>query len=1378
MFNKENFGSFIVLFAFISLIVISYNRVKNVEKETVNIENTAKSSTRQSIIVNGIKYDGYEKYAYIQEALRRGQIDLTQPSKYNIYPKGYQITELLKAEQGSFSKRTKNNVVFQEHGPNNFPGRTRGMFIDASDPTERTWFVGSIGGGIWKTSDAGSTWTELTKGLPNLAITWLAQSKSNPDVMYATSGEKIFTSLSASNGSGILKSVDHGNSWNYLTSTINEEFVNTSRIIVSPTDDKIILATASGDKFFPSDDGDSFIFRSEDGGLSWTKVYTSTFAIAQIIEDPKDFSKQYATINNGKVIKSLDGGRTWSDPITVAKTALSGSTGIFNQLENANIGRLELAIAPKNTNIIYGSLNFSDTESRLVVSFDGGLNWSTADDSSTQTQPDWLRGQGNYDNTIMVSPLNDSIVYVAGVGVDKFKVGTVLVKDSIRTITFSTEKTENLIRVWNLFGDGGTSITPDEFVSVEIRFGVTQKAHRFTVPEGSTSGVPAANYTYQDYVDVPFQVWDIDNNVQLMASFRDNNGNGKFDLNDDSNQSRSYIFVNNITYNERVPSPQVALNGGYVFRNSFLVWLYTNENVVWDESLIQPGAVIRLKLAKEEVSTIRGKYTKVGNPYERANGAYVGPNNLFILHPDHHNMIAMNISENSFSILNANDGGVYISDTTATPGVKNEGWHLISKGYNSTTYYGADKSPTEERYIAGAQDQGTHITPKGIVAEMDTEYELAFGGDGFEVIWHATDPDQIIGASQFNGMARTQDGGDRFVVADTGMEQNGTSNDGPFVSRISNSYHEPDLLFAVGQRGVYRSTNFGRGWNYIVIDDPRWSFWSAVDVEASLADPQVIWAGGAMIEGESSANIFVSKDGGYTFNATNNFGDLGLATGLYSHPYDRNTGYCLFSESGTPKILRSRNLGESWEDMTKFENGKSTNGFPDVATYSLLVMPHDTTQIWAGTEIGIVESLDGGETWALLNNPDFRAVSVWDMKVRGNKIVIATHGRGIWTATIEELTNAVPPQVTLAPLLNSIGQSPEEFSMVVDVKLRSLYDSVAVLFNGQISEIFEANTTIGDVVLKVELDTVGTYRVRVEGFKNGNSYRTAERTVDVVEFREVANSYGTNFDNAYSDWFFDRFSIGISAGFRDNLLRTEHPYPEASGLGLDSIDIIARLNIPIRVAAEKSTIQFREVVIVEPGEPGTSYGQTEYWDYVIVEGSKDGSVWIPLLNGYDASSDPTWLSTYNSNLSGRPSMYKDRTINLQPIFKTGDIVQIRFRLHSDPFSSGWGWGIDDLYIQEDKPVVAGLNRNKVTEGVNIFPIPSIGDINVNLENTFKGTSVLRVINLTGQEIYRKELNNYNGLLKEKIDLNSLSYGIYIIEIDNGVEKFTKKILKF
>ena len=73
-----------------------------------------------------------------------------------------------------------------------------------------------------------------------------------------------------------------------------------------------------------------------------------------------------------------------------------------------------------------------------------------------------------------------------------------------------------------------------QFVDVEIRFGPnkSQKAYRFSVPEGSAQGVPHANYSYQDVVEVPFEVWNIsaDPEEQLTVSFRDNNNDGKFNL--------------------------------------------------------------------------------------------------------------------------------------------------------------------------------------------------------------------------------------------------------------------------------------------------------------------------------------------------------------------------------------------------------------------------------------------------------------------------------------------------------------------------------------------------------------------------------------------------------------------------------------------------------------------------------------------------------------------------------------------------------------------------------------------------------------------------------------------------------------------------------
>ena len=90
-------------------------------------------------------------------------------------------------------------------------------------------------------------------------------------------------------------------------------------------------------------------------------------------------------------------------------------------------------------------------------------------------------------------------------------------------------------------------------------------------------------------------------------------------------------------------------------------------------------------------------------------------------------------------------------------------------------------------------------------------------------------------------------------------------------------------------------------------------------------------------------------------------------------------------------------------------------------------------------------------------------------------------------------------------------------------------------------------------------------------------------------------------------------------------------------------ELIAILKTPIQVRESDATIEFKEIVIVETGQANTTYGDEEFWDYVILEGSQDGINWTPLLDGYDSDSDEEWLSAYNSQKIGDPSMYKERS---------------------------------------------------------------------------------------------------------------------------------------
>ena len=115
--------------------------------------------------------------------------------------------------------------------------------------------------------------------------------------------------------------------------------------------------------------------------------------------------------------------------------------------------------------------------------------------------------------------------------------------------------------------------------------------------------------------------------------------------------------------------------------------------------------------------------------------------------------------------------------------------------------------------------------------------------------------------------------------------------------------------------------------------------------------------------------------------------------------------------------------------------------------------------------------------------------------------------------------------------------------------------------------------------------------------------------------------------------------------------------------------------------ASNAFLAYKDVAIVEPGEPGSVFGDESFYDYVIVEGTKDGMNWIPLADGYDCRYDATWLNAYNSSSSISESLFRNHEINLLNKFNAGDQIMIRFRLFADGFVTGWGWVIDDLEIQ-------------------------------------------------------------------------------------------------
>jgi photosystem II stability/assembly factor-like uncharacterized protein len=1262
------------------------------------------------------------------------------------YPHNYQLTELRKAQASSSKKfsaaRTEsvaNGVTqFTERGPGNVPGRTRGLIVDPDDATHNTWFAGSASGGIWKTTDGGSTWQWLTSSLPNLATTTLAMASSNHNVIYAGTGEG-FGLIDGISGSGIFKTTNKGTNWSFLSSTSTLGDVN--RIVVNPSDETMVIAATN-----------SGIYKSTNGGTSWTKTFSGV--VQDLCPNPSDFSILYATQYGTGVIKSVDTGTTW---------ALSNKS-------MAPTGRLEIDVSPVQPNRIVasaeGSLSGGNTD--LYVSDDGGASWYLATLSLAGKTVDYLGTQGWYDNTVAFSPYSKDVVYVGGTGVYKITLGSAQTS-SAGTYSMTEKNTSSFLSLTNFnatyYGgklEVGSAVNQD---SIEVRFGsgLTQKANRFLVPSGATSGVADASYTYQDYVDVPFQVWDVTKNQQLMVSFRDQNRNGAFDLiasnttsSDATQQSREYLFIHSTAYST-TQSSSLTVSGGQAVNQMYFIWPVLAASATWTPNALPTS---KLQLYYSKVNKYSATVASVADVYAE----YDGKNNYNFVHPDQHNIypIKQNDASATFQLLLANDGGVYLSSISTSPGTTQGEWKKVGNGYNTSQFYGADKMPGGLQYLGGMQDNSTYFSPSGTSTSTSVYLtNTALAGDGFEALWHSLDPNKMIGGSQYNNFSRSLDGGKTWTSAISGFTlSNGSPDESkfPFISKLACSKQAPDVLYTVSSDGVWKSTDFGGTWKLTSISTSMGNKdW--LDVEVSRANANIVWAGAGL---SSAGSLWVSTNAGKSFTRAKDPTSytMGTITRLATDPSNANTAYAIFSIAQKPKILKTTDLGQTWNDITGFGTGTSSStGFPDVAVYCLYVRPDNPNILWAGTEIGIVESLDGGNSWALLS--EFPNVAVWDFKGQDKQIVIATHGRGIWTAELQVDQNA---NFSPAPQILATGTSPQS-KFMMKVVLPAGYDSTQVIINSQV--VGTLKNLQDTVIIKIGNLTAGSVSSQLASYKGAAPVYSLTSSGTLLKLQ------------SYKDHFYDYFidntnfsSSGLTVsnfGTSNSSLQSLHSYN-------NNTDASATLLAPIIVSSSSSSLIYQDVAIVQPGTAGSAFGQSAFNDYVVVEGTKDGLTWKPIANGYNASANANWTSTYNSSGSGAASLFVNETFDLKNKFAANDTLLIRFRLHANNDGiTSWGWAVDNLYIQQQPTAVEPIKEFDVT----IYPNPSSGVFKVKYELSGSANVSIHIWDMTGRSVLQRNFGTQSvGSYEEEFDLQQLPEGQYILRAsDSQTSKSEKFVLR-
>ncbi len=317
-------------------------------------------------------------------------------------------------------KTSANFSNWNSLGPGNVGGRTRTLAINPSSPD--TMYTAGVAGGIWKTTNGGSSWSPLNDLMNNMAVTTIIIDPNNHDTLYAGTGEGFFN-IDAVRGDGIFKSTDAGLTWTHLDTTSNNpDFHYVNKLAInSHNPNQVYTATRAG------------VFRSIDGGASWVKTLASNnihdvgcLDLQIRTDNPNVLITSCGSFYQSTVYRSTDGGNSWSSVLT-----------------EPSMGRVSLTIAPSDQDVMYAlsATNYSTPGNyrfglhAVFKSTDSGATWvatvRNSDSNKLNTvlltnvlyayfnncngSSDIYINQGWYDNIIAVDPIDPNIVWAGGI---------------------------------------------------------------------------------------------------------------------------------------------------------------------------------------------------------------------------------------------------------------------------------------------------------------------------------------------------------------------------------------------------------------------------------------------------------------------------------------------------------------------------------------------------------------------------------------------------------------------------------------------------------------------------------------------------------------------------------------------------------------------------------------------------------------------------------------------------------------------------------------------------------------------------------------------------------------------------------------------------
>ena len=269
----------------------------------------------------------------------------------------------------------------------------------------QTYYMGTTGGGLWKTNNAGGRWDNISDGFFEMgSVGAVSVSRSNPNIVYCGMGEHAPRGVMTSYGDGMYRSNDAGKTWIKLGL---EKTQHISRIIIHPTNPDIVYVAAQGALFAPNKERG--VYRSTDGGKTWKNILfvnesTGAAELSMDLNNPlvlyaamwEHQRKPNIVISGGEgsgLYKSIDGGDTWTEL----------TEGLPEEK-----GKMAIAVSPANSQKVYAVIESDSNADKggLFVSNDAGKSWSMVSGDNRLVQRAW------YYIEVFADPNDEDTVYV------------------------------------------------------------------------------------------------------------------------------------------------------------------------------------------------------------------------------------------------------------------------------------------------------------------------------------------------------------------------------------------------------------------------------------------------------------------------------------------------------------------------------------------------------------------------------------------------------------------------------------------------------------------------------------------------------------------------------------------------------------------------------------------------------------------------------------------------------------------------------------------------------------------------------------------------------------------------------------------------------